>query len=247
MLRVLAALLVLASLAGVVLYYGSDVFRTRADTVIDEWTKWTPQNITKDPKGYLTFALKKLDEIEGSLKAHRLDLSAKQSLTEGKLEAVRANAKTQALVLERYKEAYKAADRTYPVSFKGESLSEGAFQERAVEADRLLDQAREKVTLQERLLDHYKTELDRTEAEMKKLTAKRQEVQMIQERLEVDLAVGRVNDLTSKADEIAATAKALTSEANKAQKAVLEEVKFEEKKLQTQSVKERFEQIMGSK
>jgi len=247
MLRLLAALLILATLAGGVLYYTSDVFRPKVDRFVDEWTKWTPENIAKDPKNYLTFALSELDKIEGKLKAHRISLRSRLGDAEGQLTVARVTVKANAAVLERYKDAYKVADRTYPVSFGGEPLSEVAFQERAVEVDRSLEQAREKVTLQERLLDHYKSELDRTEAEMKKLTAKRQEVQMIQERLEVDLAVGRVNDLTSKADEIAATAKALTSEANKAQKAVLEEVKFEEKKLQTQSVKERFEQIMGSK
>jgi len=247
MLRVLAALLFLASLAGGVLYYGSDVFRTKADATIDEWTKWTPQNIAKDPKNYLAFALAELDKIDGKLKAHRISLRTRLGETEGKLEVAGVTVKANEAVLKRYKDAYASASRTYPVSFGGESLSEVAFQERAVEADRSLDQARETVAIQERLRDHYKTELDRTEAEMKKLTAKRQEVRQIQDRLEVDLAVGRANDLTSKADEIAATARGLSSELNKAGQAVQVEVKHEEKKLQAQSVKERFEQIMGSK
>ena len=63
------------------------------------------------------------------------------------------------------------------------------------------------------------------------------------------LAAGieRVYITARKADEIAATAKALRADSSRARQDAVELVKAEERKLQGQSVKDRFEQIMGSK
>lgn len=247
MLRLIGALLLLAGLAGGALYFGSDVFRPRMNEAFDAWTKWTPDNIVKDPKGYLTFALTELEKIEGQLKAHRLGLQVEQDKMVNRLKAEQMSATARANVLDGLKDTFRVGAKTFPVSVEGKSLDEVAFQERVVEVDRELEAARENVTRLERHGKHLDEEIARTEREMKRLAEKRQFVQQKLDHLKLDLAVGISDELTSKADEIASTAKAIGAEGSKAKQEAVELIKAEERRLQGQSVKERFEQIMASK
>jgi len=248
MLRLLGALLLLAALAGGVLYFQSDVFRTRFNTTVDEWTKWTPENITKDPKGYLTFAITELDKIGERLKTHKRELLVKIDAAENRITKETLAQKASTTVLDSLKDAYRAGKQSFPVSYASRDYKENQFQDLVVETDRLLEMARENATSWESHLGFLKEQLERTEKEMKRLTEKRQFVEQRLQLVELNTAVNSANDLTSKADEIASVAKNLTPEANNiaAREAKLM-VKAAEQKLEGQSVKDRFEQIMGSK
>lgn len=247
MLRLIAALLILATLAGGVLYIQSDVFRTKADLMVDNWTKWTPENITRDPKGYLTFAVTELEKIQRTLDAHKIDLTVRADLTQQKLKGESLNLQASLQTLDRLKGVYRASAKTFPVSVEGQSLTEDGFQERVVEVDRLVEMYKENTERLTRHVAHLKSEISRCEQESKKLTEKRQYVQQRLDHVKLDLAIGTSDDLTSKADEIAATAKALRAEPTKPQREAAELVATEVKKMQSLSVKERFEQIMDSK
>lgn len=246
MLRLITGLLILAILAGGILYFQSDVFRPKVDQAIDAWTKWTPENITKDPKGYLTFALTELEKIEEQLKAHRLGLTVELDRTTNRTKKEELTVAASMNVLEDLKDTYRVSKETYPVSFKGQSLAESQFQEKVVEVDRELEAARENVDRLGRHVAHLQDAIEQTEREMKRLTEKRLFVQQRLDHLKLDLAVGLSDELTSKADEIAATAKAIHSEGSKAKQEAVALIKGEERKLQGQSVKERFQQIMAS-
>jgi len=247
MLRLICALLLLATLAGGVLYFQSDVFRTKADEEWKQWTKWTPENITKDPKGYLTFAIAELEKINKQLEAHKLDLTVRADLAEQKAKSENLSLKASVRTLDRLKGVYQVNEKTFPVSVDGERVSETSFQERVVEVDRLVAMYTENVERLEKHIAHLKGEVTRTEQEMKKLVEKRQYVQQRLDHLKLDQAIGNSNELTGKADEILATAKAVTEVKKKSRQEAIELVKEEENKLQSLTVKERFEQIMGSK
>jgi hypothetical protein len=248
MLRLICGLLILATLAGAVLYFQSDVFRTRTDQVVDSWTKWTPENISKDPRGYLTFAIVELEKIQDRLKAHEIALRRDLDLATNSLKVNKVVEADTTTALDGLKTTYKASARTFPISYNAKDYNETRFQELVVEMDRKLELAQENVASKERLVTFYTSELERAETERKKIEEKRQYVEQQKIRLETDLAIGLANDLTNKADEIAATVKAATkSDINTVKHEADELVKSVEKKRQTQSVKERFEQIMGSK
>jgi hypothetical protein len=247
MLRLIGALIILATLAGGILYLQSDVFRTKANEQYNQWTKWTPENITSDPKGYLNFALTELEKIQKQLEAHKLDLNVRLDTAEQRRKTEDMRATASARALDRLKNIYLVDTRTFPVSVEGQNLSEAQFEERVVEVDRQMGVFKENSERLGQHIAHLQGELTRTEQEMKKLVDKRQFVQQRLDHLKLDLAVGSADELTSKADEIAAIAKHVTREGSKAQQEAVNLISAEEKKLQTQNVKERFEQIMGSK
>ena len=80
------AVIITVVIAAVVggLYMFSDVFRTKANTQLTQWTEWTPENIAADPVNYLNFA----------------EEQAKATLT--KLEAAQTYARENGLTVPRH-------------------------------------------------------------------------------------------------------------------------------------------------
>lgn len=247
MLRLITGLLILATLAGGVLYLQSDVFRTKAGQVYDEWTKWTPENITRDPEGYLTFAGTELEKIKLRLRAHQLHLTTKLDVAGKEQQALQARMDDDTVALNQLRSLYQASERRYPVSVNAQNYNEKGFQELVVELDQRVELNTERVSGKEREVAFYTRELERVVGELRNLEEKRVYVELRKAQVKTDLAVGMANDLTSKADEIAATARAIKSEQTAVKLDADNLVSTVTKERQAKSVKERFEQIMGSK
>jgi exonuclease VII large subunit len=62
-----------------VAYFTSDVFSTKVDQAAKQWAKWTPENIQKDPAGYLAFAKTQLEKANDTLEARHIALKTKQN------------------------------------------------------------------------------------------------------------------------------------------------------------------------
>ena len=62
-----------------VAYFTSDVFSTKVDQAAKQWAKWTPENIQKDPAGYLAFAKTQLEKANDTLEAKHIALKTKQN------------------------------------------------------------------------------------------------------------------------------------------------------------------------
>lgn len=247
MLRLVTALLILATLAGGVLYFQSDVFRTKANQVVDEWTKWTPENITRDPKGYLNFALEELNKIATDLKTHKRTLQERIDLAENRIKKEKLTVQASQRALDNLRSVYHGNQESFPVSYDSREYNATQFQDLVVETDRLLETALENTDRLELHITHLKGELARTELEMKRLVEKRQFVEQRLNHLKLDLAVSGANELTTRADEIAATAKALKPEPSKESEMALQLVKAEERKIEGEDNRTRFEKIMQSK
>lgn len=247
MLRLTGALLILATLAGGILYFQSDFFRFKADQTVKDWTEWTPENITKDPKGYLQFAVGELDKIKGQLEAHKLHLNVELDKTVTHIKGQQLTTAASTNVLDELRTVYHNARKVYPVSFQGKNLDETAFQEKVVEVARAQEYALDNVTRLEKHQAHLEAELKRAEQELRNLADKRQFVQQRLQHLTLDLAVNNSDELTSKADEIAAIARAIRSEGSKAKQDASALIQAEKTKLQGQSLKEYFEKTMESK
>lgn len=99
-------------------YFISDPFKARTDETIDQLTKWTPENIAKDPVGYLNFVEKKTQQAQQQLKADRISVAQNKA----KLEAMKDEAANKVRIgeqtLKDLKTAYEKA--------KGESATDPA-------------------------------------------------------------------------------------------------------------------------
>lgn len=113
---VLAVVAVLA-----VMYFTSDVARTKIRVAADQYAHWTPENIAKDPENYLNFCEQEAEKALLGLKASEISVAQNS----GKLQAMVQEATGKIGIGERaltqLKEAYAAAeaDGKWPVTWEG--------------------------------------------------------------------------------------------------------------------------------
>ncbi len=114
--------IVLVVIIGLVAYFGSDVFRTKVDSNIDQMTRWTPENIAKDPVNYLNFCEKKINDAIVQLKADRISVAQNKAKLSDMHESAAAKVRTGEKVLAEVKALYEQAekDNAWPVTYNNE-------------------------------------------------------------------------------------------------------------------------------
>jgi hypothetical protein len=121
---IVVGLVVLAGVAFGGLYMFSDVFRTKADSAIEGFSKWTPENIAKDPVNYLNFCEKQTNAAVDKLKASEIAIAQKKA----KLETMEKDAQDKLTLgkkaLGELRVAYTEANaaNSFPVSWRGATL-----------------------------------------------------------------------------------------------------------------------------
>lgn len=122
----IVALVVVVVVAGVVLYFTSDVFRTKMDAQYDQLAHWTPENIAKDPENYLNFCETQTNKALQGLKANEISIAQSR----GKLETMKeeANKKIEGgtPLFEELKGLYQKADaaKSWPLTWQGKSMDQ---------------------------------------------------------------------------------------------------------------------------
>ncbi len=121
--------IVLVCVAVVAVYYlTSDVGRTRINTVGQQYAKWTPENIAKDPENYLNFCQEQSEAALLKLKASEIEVAQSR----GSIEAMATEAKNKVAAGEKglteLKAAYKQAetDAKFPFVWNGKSYAQDA-------------------------------------------------------------------------------------------------------------------------
>ena len=170
---IVIGVVVLLLAGGVVWYMVSDPFSTRVNNAAEQMTKWTPENIAKDPKGYLDFCQQQTEKALEGLKADEIRLAQ----SKGKLEQMRDEADKQIQagekVLKELVPAYSTAkeSNSFPISFRNNNLNQ--------------EQARKQIGTLDRQVENQKTLKGKAEAGLRKLEAE----------------AGKIDDLRTKAKE----------------------------------------------
>jgi len=127
---VLVAVLVGVVAVGLVAwYFVSDVFRTKVDATAEQWTRWTPENIARDPVNYLNFVEAQTKASLERLKADRISIAQTRARLETMKEKAQERVRAGQQTLLRLKEAYeKAAEaKSWPAMYEGQSKTEDWF------------------------------------------------------------------------------------------------------------------------
>jgi hypothetical protein len=103
-------------------YFTSDVFRTRVNAGYEQATKWTPEQIAKDPVMYLTYVEAETNKALEGLKANEIAVAQNkaklQSMRDDAAHKVDVGRKAMAELLGTYKSA--EATSTWPISYNGD-------------------------------------------------------------------------------------------------------------------------------
>lgn len=104
-------------------YFLSDPFRTKADAAYDQFSKWTPENIAKDPENYLNFCEKQANDAVLKLKASQISVAQNRAnldtMKKDAADKVALGTKALAELKQLYTEA--EAGKKWPVTWQGGS------------------------------------------------------------------------------------------------------------------------------
>ncbi|MCE9614651.1 MAG: hypothetical protein K8T26_10275 [Lentisphaerae bacterium] len=104
-----------------VLYFTSDVFKTKINVAADQYAHWTPENIAKDPENYLNFCEQQAKAAVQKLKASQIAVAQNRA----NLEAMHGEAAEKITLgnkaLQELKTVYKdaSAANSWPATWQG--------------------------------------------------------------------------------------------------------------------------------
>ncbi len=138
---IIVGLIVLALVLGGIWFFVSKPFQTHVSQAYTQATQWTPENIKKDPVGYLTWALAEVGKTQDKLQASELSLKTKKNATARALGKHTAENSEYAKLLSELKDAYvKAdADKKWPARVRGAELDEKDLKRKIVDCSRKID------------------------------------------------------------------------------------------------------------
>jgi len=126
---------------GAAAYFLSDPFRTKADAAYDQFSKWTPENIAKDPENYLNFCEKQAEQALVKLKASQISIAQNQASLGARQKATAEKITLGNKALDELKQLYKGAEGKFPISWNGRSLDENATKTQIINFSREVEAA----------------------------------------------------------------------------------------------------------
>jgi hypothetical protein len=117
---VIVIIVVLGAVGFAVAYFGSDVFRTKTDATLTQFTQWTPENIAKDPVNYLNFCEKQTKAAIDKCKASKIAIAQKKGKIDSMLKDASDKHSIGSKAIEELKVLYKQADEgnTFPLKWR---------------------------------------------------------------------------------------------------------------------------------
>lgn len=139
--KIVVGVAVLAVVAVAVLYFTSDVQRTKIRAAADQYAHWTPENIARDPENYLNFCEQEAEKALMDLKASEISIAQNN----GKLSAMATEASGKISLGERalsqIKEAFRNAEanNAWPITWEGAQRDSDFVKRQIVSLDRQVE------------------------------------------------------------------------------------------------------------
>lgn len=183
----LIAIIVILAVIGVVFYFISDPFSTKVDEATRQATQWTPENIQKDPVGYLTWAQSECDAIGQRLEAQALSLRTKMNQSSREATAKGAELRSYQQLFREAKEKYQqsASAQSWPADLRGISLTEQQLKKKIVEAH-------QRVEALTKLVSTYSQTSKALERKLAEVSTKQEETSQLKRKLSTDLEIAKV-------------------------------------------------------
>lgn len=132
--KIIVTVVVLLVAVIAIVYNTSDVWRTRMDVAADQYAKWTPENIAKDPENYLNFVETEAEKALTSLKASEIAVAQNRASLQNTLSDAEEKIRLGRRALEDLKAGFSSAETAgqWPLSWQGRSLDMDAAKRQIV-------------------------------------------------------------------------------------------------------------------
>jgi hypothetical protein len=132
------AVVAVVAIAGVVLYFTSDVFRTKMNSQMNQINHWTPENIAKDPENYLNFCEEQTNKALQGLKANEISVAQSRGRLEGMKEESSKKIQLGTTALNELKDLYQKSEAasSWPASWRGQNRDKDWVRQQIVALDK---------------------------------------------------------------------------------------------------------------
>ncbi len=201
---IIVGILALAVVGGTAWYFVSDPFQAKVDEATRQATKWTPENIAKDPDGYAQWALGQMDTHENTLKARQIELSQISSRLERQIADAEESISTDSARMDAIRSSYKdaAADGTFPISVGTATIEQD-------DAERLMVDARRRIDSNQRIASRIQPTLNRVQDDLEKTADALGNVDTKRDEIRQQLAELRLQETFEDYDQIDETMAAI--------------------------------------
>lgn len=160
---IVVVVLVIVAVIGI-LYFTSDVAKTKIDAAADQYAHWTPENIAKDPENYLNFCETEANKAIQNLKASRIRVAQNR----GNLEVTSKDAGEKIAIGQKALGELKVlfsstASNAWPVTWQGAPREQDWVKRQIVSFARQVsaqEQLKTKVEAGLRQLDNQVTKIE---------------------------------------------------------------------------------------
>lgn len=185
---VIVALLLVFLVGGVIFFFVSKPFQTEVRDAYDGATEWTPENIQKNPVGYLSWALRETGNTKQKLEASQLAIRTKLNEAKRSLQKHESEQTGATKLLAEFKAAYgevKAGTAEWPIKVRGFSFDESTFKNKVVEANAKIENTG-------RMVNTFQQMIVKLEGHAAKVSSKLTEVSELESKLSADLEIAKV-------------------------------------------------------
>jgi hypothetical protein len=184
----IVGIIALVVVAAIVFYFISDPFKAKVNEQVRQATKWTPENIQKDPVGYLQWALDECNSSKDMLEAREIGLRSQLKKFEMAHQEKSAQLANDTKLVEEAKDAYTKASGGggWPVEFRGRNIDEATMKRLIVEGARRRDQFAKQV-------DTYAMARGKVEKKLAQVQKMLDDVRLLRTKLESDIEIAKVN------------------------------------------------------
>ena len=187
-------------------YFFSAPFKSKVDRKIEQATQWTPENIQKDPEGYLFFAQGEIENTKNTLEAQLIEVAQRRERASNLLVERAAEFDAVSSLLQELKDSYRQAETSgaWPVSVGDTAFTESDLRSRIIEAH-----ARAKASGEQN--DLIKSAIVQLNAREDKIRSQSDELEVVERKIESDLEVVKTTKALEGFEEIQIDLAAFTS------------------------------------
>lgn len=161
---IVIGVVVLAVIGFGIAFFTSDVFRTRAQSAMEQWSDWTPENIAKYPEEYLNFCERETKAAMEALRVREIDVAQQQARLEQMKSEHGSAVSTGDKALSELKTLYREAEASsaWPATWRGNSYTQ--------------DQLKNQIVRIHNELEGKRKVLSTVESGLRELEARKQEI-----------------------------------------------------------------------
>jgi chromosome segregation ATPase len=214
---IVVAVICLLLVAGGIWYFVSKPFHTNVNEKFKQATEWTPENIKKDPVGYLNSAIEQIDETKKKLGAAQLALTTQRNDISNSLEKYSTDKSNYERLMPELKETYEKADtkNDWPATVRGHKFDKGELRRKIVECNHDLQKATTLTDSYSGAKGKVVDRLDEVNDQLTKIESVRTDLTTKLETAKVQQTFEGIDNVSTNFDHIVSTSNALSETAEK--------------------------------